>query len=239
MEIREALEYLVDLGESKYITAEEINGRMYTKDRISRVKENVELETLNINTLSGLVDYIKSDLDGYKDDNILITVETPRKVTVSLEINSDGDRPIVLRSEAIVPHIAFNDYYDTEKFNVLLQSAFLDNEDKALLLQVAGNIKEEAIKTTGDDGVSQVATIKSGVATVQDVVVPNPAKLKPMRTFNEVEQPESKFIFRMKDGPSCALFEADGGAWRNEAMKNIKEYLEKELEGMKGITIIS
>ena len=41
------------------------------------------------------------------------------------------------------------------------------------------------------------------------------------------------------NGIQCALFEADGGAWKNEAMKNIKAYLEKELEGIDGFIIIS
>jgi hypothetical protein len=29
--------------------------------------------------------------------------------------------------------------------------------------------------------------------------------------------------------PACALFEADGGEWRTEAMKRIREYFTKEL----------
>lgn len=33
----------------------------------------------------------------------------------------------------------------------------------------------------------------------------------------------------MKSGPTCALFEADGGAWKFKAMKRIMEYLEEEL----------
>ena len=68
--------------------------------------------------------------------------------------------------------------------------------------------------------------------------MPNPAVLKPYRTFVEVEQPESKFVFRMQTGPEMALFEADGGAWRIQAMKNIKEYLEKELKAFE-ISIIA
>ena len=43
----------------------------------------------------------------------------------------------------------------------------------------------------------------------------------------------------MQSGPTCALFEADGGAWRNEAMLNIKKYLEANLKDIDGITIIS
>lgn len=44
-------------------------------------------------------------------------------------------------------------------------------------------------------------------------------------------QPESRFIFRMREGGKCAIFEADGGAWKLEAKKNIYNYLAEQLEG--------
>lgn len=34
----------------------------------------------------------------------------------------------------------------------------------------------------------------------------------------------------MKDGPRGAICEADGGAWRNQAIVNIREYLYEQLE---------
>lgn len=80
---------------------------------------------------------------------------------------------------------------------------------------------------------------KTGVAKLNDVVVPNPVTLAPYRTFPEIEQPKSKFIFRMQSGPTATLFEADGGAWRNEAMKNIKVWLKTALSGVDNIRIIS
>jgi hypothetical protein len=83
---------------------------------------------------------------------------------------------------------------------------------------------------TGDDGVSQAIQAKVGVATVATVQVPNPVVLAPFRTFVEVDQPESELIFRMQNGPRCALFEADGGAWKLTAMRNIKDYLHAALE---------
>lgn len=52
----------------------------------------------------------------------------------------------------------------------------------------------------------------------------------------------SEFIFRMMEDRSitCALFEADGGAWKNAAMQNIKNYLEFELADYKDqFTVIS
>jgi hypothetical protein len=41
---------------------------------------------------------------------------------------------------------------------------------------------------------------------------------------------ESEFIFRMQSGPRCALFEADGGKWKLDAMNNIKNDLQQELK---------
>ena len=108
-----------------------------------------------------------------------------------------------------------------------------------MLLKVAGNVKETSVKTVQDDGVSQVVAMSTGVASVEDVILPNRVKLKPYRTFVEVDQPESEFIFRVKEGITFKLIEADGGAWRLEAIKNIKEYLEKKLEGIENIDIIA
>ena len=49
------------------------------------------------------------------------------------------------------------------------------------------------------------------------------------RTFIEIDQPERKFVLRMQSGPRVALLEADGGAWKNEAIRNIENYLMEEL----------
>lgn len=77
---------------------------------------------------------------------------------------------------------------------------------------------------------------------IEDVFVPNPVTLKPFRTFHEIEQPEIAFVFRMKNGQSgvsCALFEADGGAWKFNAVHSIAEYLKKELEGVENVAVLS
>ncbi|MED3469309.1 hypothetical protein P4485_32040, partial [Bacillus thuringiensis] len=89
---------------------------------------------------------------------------------------------------------------------------------------VIGNVVDEMVKGIEDDGVSQAVTVKTGTATRGQAKVPNPVELMPYRTFVEVEQPESRFVFRMREGARCGLFEADGGAWKLEAMNNIKEY---------------
>ncbi|MEB9817123.1 hypothetical protein P4K18_27225, partial [Bacillus cereus] len=103
------------------------------------------------------------------------------------------------------------------------------NNHRDIVLQVVGTVVENDVKEIGDDGVSQAVTVKTGVASRGNAKVPNPVQLSPYRTFVEVEQPESKFVFRMREGARCGLFEADGGAWKLEAMNNIKEYLKEAL----------
>ncbi len=71
-----------------------------------------------------------------------------------------------------------------------------------------------------------------GVVLVEQVQIPKPMVLRPFRTFCEIEQPESKFIVRVRDRHGdfqIALFEADGGAWEMSAIHRIREYMEMHL----------
>ncbi|WP_339148375.1 hypothetical protein [Sutcliffiella sp. BMC8] len=221
--IREAIEYIVDLGNTR---KEMIDGQVYTTQRMHLVPEAVATSIL-VRSLSGLVEYLQSDFD--TEDPLMIHVVSPTEVVVFDTLNRDFNRNVLIKATAMIPAISFDRWYDAEDFNIKLQSVFVKNEDRDVMLKVVGNIKEEAVNTVGDDGVSQSVVAKTGVASVGNVLVPNPVLLKPYRTFVEVDQPASDFIFRMKSGPSCALFEADGGAWKVQAMKNIKEYLQVAL----------
>lgn len=234
--IKEALEYLVKLGnlEVRYE-----NGQVLSNQKL-HVIESPLAESLEVRSLSGLVDYLKSGFDIV--DTVVVHVKSPTEVVVFDSLNDDMNRNYYIKANAMIPDFPFGRWLDSENFIIKLQSCFVKNNDRDIMLKVVGNIKEENVNTFGDDGVSQSVVAKTGVATVADVVVPNPVNLKPYRTFVEVEQPESEFIFRMQNGPQCALFEADGGAWKLEAMRNIKNYLAEALKEeieLKNITIIA
>ena len=234
---QEALKYLVNLGEEKDPIVMLDQGT-FTKASLSRVKE-AKASVLTVSTLTGLVDYIKSDLDKLPE-KLLIQVISPREVALYSPLNADREREQYISAEAILPdNVVYDRFIGTEQFNIMLQSAFVDVGTKSALLKYTGLIQDEAVKTTGDDGVSQQVTVKTGVASVGQAIVPNPVELAPYRTFPEVEQPISKFIFRMQEGPKAAIYEADGGAWRNKAILSIKEYLQEELKELENIEIIA
>lgn len=237
MENRDSLEYLVNLGENKEAIIKLDQGT-FSRVSLNRVTEPVASK-LTVSTLTGLVDYIKTNVDKL-EGKLLIQVKSPEEVTLYSPLNADREREKYVSAEAILPNnVVYDRFLDTERFNIMLQSAFVDDEDKSKLLKYTALITDDTVKNFGDDGISQKVTVKTGVVSVSDAVVPNPVTLAPFRTFPEVEQPESKFIFRMKEGPSAALFEADGGAWRNKAILNIKAYLEKELEHNHNVEIIA
>lgn len=241
--LKDGLRYLVELGQKDVVMKSE-NGGEYTPTRLERI-EAPRARAFTVRTLTSAVDYIKSKADQLPDE-LFVQVVSPEKVIVMGPLNRDREREHFLSVEALLPTVEYGRFVNVENFNIMIQSAFTDycveGEEvthKSILLKVAGNVRQEKIGTTSDDGVTQTATIKTGVATVEEVIVPNPVILAPYRTFQEVQQPASKFIFRMQDGPKAALFEADGGAWRNEAMKNIKNFLEEELKEIEGIHILA
>ena len=148
--------------------------------------------------------------------------------------NSERVRETLIVASLISDEFDFGYDIDAEKFVVALQSQFVRDENVDAILKVAGNITEKAELKTLDDGVTQTTTAKTGICNVENVRIPNPVELRPYRTFVEVEQPKSIFVFRMKPGggnPTCALHEADGGAWKNTAIESIKKYLTENLPG--------
>lgn len=234
---KEALKYLVSLGEWDFAT---IAGQSYTTKPLHLVMTPVA-DTLHVRTLTGLVNYIESEVDTTDSDPLLVHVAMPDEVRIFTPLLSDRQRECLMVAHYTQPRHPFGVFEDVEQFIINMQIHFKNNKDLAKILKLVGNMRDEAIKTYGDDGVTQSVTAKTGIATVDEVPVPNPVVLAPFRTFAEVEQPESQFVLRIQrcnDGPRCALFEADGGKWELEAISNIANYLSEKLKG-KAVHIIS
>lgn len=232
--LKSLFEYVVGLSKANVVT---IDGTVYT-DKPLHLPEMPTIETLRTDNLSSIVNFIKNAGDAdlnYLDDTVqkIIHVEDAGKVNLYSSVcNECMDRQKFMTAEWAGNKFPFGQFMDAEKFNILLQTCFMETDDLKVIQQVVGNLRDEAVQNYGDDGVSQSVTIRTGIATVGQVRVPSPAKLRPYRTFLEVEQPASLFILRMREGGQCALFEADGGLWRETARKNIRNYFEYELEKM-------
>lgn len=208
----------------------------YSDKKLYRIHNDLLADPLELSTLSSLIEYIKRSNENQNGNEYIVHVVSPTMVDLISTLNMDRERETLVTVRAEVPRINFDNWMENEKMLIAVQSQFVDDPetDRAAVLKFAGTVTSGSIKEYGDDGVTQKAIVKYGVTSKVEGIVPSPCRLRPYRTFIEVEQPASEFIFRMREGSSdtvlCALFEADGGMWKNEARRNIREYLEKELE---------
>ncbi|GKX29040.1 hypothetical protein SH1V18_15200 [Vallitalea longa] len=226
--LKQALEYLVGLGKTEI---KEIDGFKYATNKCQKIDDPIVDEYFQLTTLTGVIDYVKNGIDGdIVGKDLTIHIKSPSIVKIYSKLNKDRNREQLVEAEAILPRIDFNYFMDTERFNIMLQSCFEHSVDLKTMLKIVGNIQEEVVKNTGDDGITQTVTARSGIARVADVELPNPVELAPYRTFPELQQPYSKFVLRMQRGPEAALFEAGGTGWRVNAMEGIKQYLSEALE---------
>lgn len=227
--IKEALEYAVDLaGKEEKIIYDQFGNEWYDSHKFSLVELKEKLyypEALHLSTLSSLVEYIQSGLNGLLEQNLIVVVDNPREVYVYTENDERQRRTTLVRCEANIPDFKYGEYYDMENFIIALQSKFLNVADREVVLEYASKISITDGADIEDDGISQVTTIKSGVASKSKAKAPNPVSLAPYRTFTEVTQVGSDFVFRINKHGQLALFEADGGVWKLDAVANIARYL--------------
>lgn len=219
------LEKMLNIGKES-VPPVEINGRQYTAANLKPILEPIA-EPLHTSGLRSIVDYIKHEIDGAEFQVIHIADEG--RVDVYSELNEDKRREHFISCIYPEKPFRFGQFMPYSEFIIALQSKFVPDDNVTTLLSYVGNIREESAAEFKDDGISQTVVCKTGIARLENVVLPNRIKLRPYRTFSEVEQPASEFVFRIGKNSDCALFEADGGAWKREAVKNIKKYLDFEL----------
>lgn len=246
--IKEALQYIVGLRKPEVL---EINGQSYCDKGLDRIKPVVVRanEMAKLSTLTSFIDCVKAKVNrdnAYKFDNLYLHIVSPTRIVAYEKENElDGNRTYICETKAELPDIHYGSYYNSETFNILLQSRFCQNTTTALLLSIVGNVKASDVQTRADNGITQTVRTSKGIILKEDTELPNPVVLAPFRTFVEIEQVASAFIFRAKEDNcgdesdiSFAIFEADGGAWKIEAMQRIKTYLENAFKDT-GVVILA
>lgn len=182
-------------------------------------------------SLQSLVDYIHAEYESRMRGPAAVLVKDPVTVNYMGEAMTPyGVRPIYANVAAHLPNpYPFGDFLPVEKFMICLQSRFVRGAgDWDAVASACAGVKKQDGAEYKDDGVFQTVAVQSGLSLLSHKKVPNPVMLAPYRTFAEVEQPLSSFVLRVtdgQDGPKIGLFDADGGAWRIDAMKRIGDWI--------------
>ena len=123
-------------------------------------------------------------------------------------------------------------FREQEKAIIELRSRFAPGEGVDYLLDLLSRISKNSGVATTDNGVSQTVEARQGIALKATVQLRPRVPLRPFRTFQEVEQPESEFLLRLDEDGNIGLFEADGGMWKLTARQTIKAFLEERLSDL-------
>ena len=226
--LKEAIDRVAELAvQAEKTEVVTIAGKTYANRNLVRYDTPKKAAAIHTHTLVSLLEYIEKCAGEFAGKKMTIHVESPERVRFISELDSERGRECLFEAEAEISAFRFGSWYEQENFMIALQSNFQPNDDLAAVMMLAGNIEKKNKQTFSDDGVSQVATMSVGVASKADAMVPNPVALTPFRTFMEVKQPSSKFVFRIsgEETPQFKLVEAEGGIWKYEAIAHIKGYL--------------
>lgn len=194
---------------------------------------------LQVASLTGLVDYLDHNPDELDLDKVMVFISGPENVGVVGAVEGPARQRV--RHDYLVampetPRIHLDHYLPLEDFLIQLRTRFQPTDALDELVALLGNVTASAVETATDDGFSQKVSTRAGVALENEDLerIPNPVELRPIRTFPEIEdQPASPFTVRLKivpGGVEAALFEADGGAWKQRARLDIYIWLEEQLD---------
>lgn len=212
-------------------TIRETSDGLYADKPMMKFYEKpAEPEQLHLDTLTGLVKAIL--FEPCSDDNaqrLLVHVIDQCSVHVMSELWDARRRYHYYTALSMVPQATFGQWMDHERAIIELRTLYAPTPDREYLLDLLSSMDlQQGVKTT-DNGVTQEVVAKRGVVLKESICVKPIVRLKPYRTFLEVDQPESEFLLRVNGEGQVALYEADAGAWKLEAKRNIAAWLEDKL----------
>lgn len=155
---------------------------------------------------------------------------TFNEIHVMSALCEDKSRNHLIVAEPMIPRLNMGYDLTVEEMIILLSTSFIPTENTMKFINSLSSLRVVEEVEFNDDGVGQTVTAKKGASMNAKFQVQPIVKLQPIRTYAEIEQVESKFLFRVnKDGTVC-LREADGGQWKYETQKRIVAYLEEHLK---------
>ena len=120
-----------------------------------------------------------------------------------------------------------------EEMQIALRTRFQETQDTIYTQKLLSDISTGAKITYNDNGVATTVVTKKGIDLQANETIRPIVTLRPYRTFQEVEQPESTFLIRINER-GISFTEADGGMWKLKARQTVKAFLEEQLAELVG-----
>lgn len=227
--LKEAIEKIAALAAPTLLNYEDATF-VVTQNGIEEVREPIDTpDTLLLNSLDALVKLVKTETLRLYCSPLYITIPTHKAVScfTSPYDSERMQRRFYYEVKATdVPGWEDETTLGFEQALIALRTRFQQTNDTLYLLKLLSEITSGATVTRNDNGIATTVVSKKGIDLQQNEVIRPIVGLKPYRTFQEVEQPESQFLIRVSER-GISFVEADGGMWKLAARNTIKSYLEE------------
>jgi hypothetical protein len=243
--IRDAIDKILQLATPNQIKA----GDKTFVDKDMHVLTPPMVAAVRCSTLQGLADLVTAKLEDVAPGaELLVQIESPTQVSlVSRKSDGFGRRQVFATAEYPkgCSTFPFGTFQGVEQFIIAVQQSFqrvaIESDSGAMLqdldyvIATASSISAESKVNQDDDGIAQKVSVMSGLVLKTEKQLRPRVNLAPYRTFAEIDQVLSQFIFRAANNNghiTLALFEGDGGRWRLAAVAAIKSWLSTKLTGI-------
>ena len=229
--LKECIEHIQETALPKINEIEGHTFAFYPDGEVVEVRPTIDHpDTLSLGSLDALVKMIRTEALKYAGP-LFITIPTHTKVHCFAEpqFNERCHRQVWYVANATdVPGWGEKMQMGFEEAQIALRTRFQETPDALYAMKLLSDISCGAQVIYNDNGIATTVTTKKGVALQTNEQIKSLVKLRPYRTFQEVEQPESLFLIRLNDR-GISFIEADGGMWKLAARQTVKKFLEDAL----------
>lgn len=227
--LKAALEKIQEMSRNQ---VHKIGDEYYSELHLNRIAPHVNKpQAITVSTLEGIVSLVQAEIKKSTALPLFVYAARHNLVEVFTTYRDDDysrDSLYVSKADTASPEIG--QWISKDAAIIQLRSLYEPDGDVNYILDVLSKITEESKVSSNDNGLSQNIEAQKGIALRENITLKPRVKLTPYRTFLEIEQPESEFILRADEGARILIEEADGGVWKLEAKRRIKQYFAEHLK---------
>ena len=232
--LKEFIQHIQETTCPQIYEKEDVSFVITANGEIREIRKELDApETLSLGSLDAMVQMVKTEAIGRENGAPLyITIPTHTEVRCFAQINPNQceTRQIYYVAEATdVPGWDDSVKLGFEEAQIALRTRFQHTADADYALKLLSDISTGAKVVYNDNGIATTVTTQKGVALQTNTQIKPLLSLRPYRTFQEVEQPESIFLLRVNER-GISFTEADGGMWKLKARETVKEYFRQAFE---------
>ena len=234
--LKEAIEKIAALS-APFVS--EIEGKAFilAKDSADYKQVQPDFEfpkTLELYSLEALVQMLKTEAAEVFDAPFYVNAHAHDEVicyTRPLDALRNERAKLYLVRAKDVPGWDKDVQLSYEEAMIAIRTRFQETQDTEYLLRLLSEITCGASVKYANNGIATTIVTKHGVDLQSNAPIKPIVKLKPYRTFQEIDQPESEIHIRVKE-QGIKFIEADGGMWKLAARHTIAEHLKEALADM-------